>query len=53
MSPEISEHPRPEDIQQLESVYAQHWQECPPCRRGKSCDIARRMEAARSAAQDR
>lgn len=52
MSPEVSEHPRREDIRQLESAYADHRTACACCKAGKSCDMAKRMEGARGAAGD-
>ncbi|MEV0639429.1 hypothetical protein AB0I77_31745 [Streptomyces sp. NPDC050619] len=47
--PEISEHPRPADINQLLTVYLMHRQECPTCTPDLSCEMARRLEEARTA----
>lgn len=47
MTAEVSEYPRPADVEQLQSAYVLHRQECRTCAPDRSCDIARRLEEAR------
>lgn len=50
MTAEVHSTPRPADVRQLEAAYVLHRQECGTCTPDQSCDIARRLEAARSEA---
>jgi hypothetical protein len=48
---EVSASPRAADIDQLQSAYLLHRQECRTCTRRESCGMARRLEEARRAAE--
>lgn len=47
MTAEVSNSPRTADVEQLQSAYLLHRQECRTCPTGQSCELARRMEEAR------
>lgn len=49
---EVSEHPRSADLEQLQSAYLMHRAECGTCTRDHSCDMARRLEETRRAAEE-
>jgi hypothetical protein len=48
--PEVSEHPRTADLEQLQAAYVMHRVECETCTPDQSCAIARRLEEARRTA---
>lgn len=47
---EVSNHPRPQDLSQLQSAYVMHRQECRMCTPEQSCEMAKRLEKTRDAA---
>lgn len=50
--PDISEHPRPADISQLQSAHLMHRRECRTCTPDELCEMARRLEEARREAEE-